>query len=218
MAEGEEARLVRMLSDFDMQDDAADLAKYGIRRPGDLAYLDEDLINNLPVTPICKAKLRRLAKSVGAVDDRPRTSVDPYALASAQNTGFSTAPEPNFLRLDSPPPPPHPHGSAREVTPKMTPPPARTPSRDYATVYHLRSGIKPRSDLIDEDAIRARMARDMSFERQHNGRVSSDLQMLNEVLTVRPGHLLLGHLLHSLHVSHTHPLSRGWSQSGTQRA
>ena len=88
MAEGEEARLVRMLSDFDMQDDAADLAKYGIRRPGDLAYLDEDLINDLPVTPICKAKLRRLAKSIAAVDDRPRTSVDAHALASAQNTGF----------------------------------------------------------------------------------------------------------------------------------
>ena len=189
MAGCEEARLARMLSDFEMQDDAADLAKYGIRRPGDLAYLDEDLINDLPVTPICKAKLRRLAKSIAAVDDRPRTSVDAHALASAsaQNTGFSTAPEPNFLRLDSPPPPPHRHGSAREVTPKMTPPPARTPSRDYATVYHLRSGIKPRSDLIDEDAIRARMARDMSFERQQNGRVSSDLQMLNEVLTVRPG-------------------------------
>ena len=60
----DQARLSKMLEEFDLDHDAAELAKTaGIKRLCDLAYMDEETIKELPLTPVCKTKLKRMLKS-----------------------------------------------------------------------------------------------------------------------------------------------------------
>jgi hypothetical protein len=56
--------LTEMLSKYDLDDEVDLLAQNGIQKDRDLEYLDEDRINDKQLTPVTKAKLRRMAKAL----------------------------------------------------------------------------------------------------------------------------------------------------------
>ena len=59
-----QAQLSKMLEEFQLAEDAEKLAKTaGIEKRGDLAFLDDGMIKELPLTPVCKAKLKRMLRS-----------------------------------------------------------------------------------------------------------------------------------------------------------
>ena len=56
--------LSTMLKEFGLAEDAEKLAKkVGIQKRDDLTYLDDEMIKELPLTLVCKAKLKRMIKS-----------------------------------------------------------------------------------------------------------------------------------------------------------
>jgi len=60
----DQTRLSKMLEEFELDHDAEELAKTaGIKRLCDLAYIDEETIKELPLTPVCKTKLKRMLRS-----------------------------------------------------------------------------------------------------------------------------------------------------------
>ena len=96
--------LSTMLSRFDLQDDVEDLAKSGIRKLSDLAYLDQTFIKNLPdLTPLCKRKLEKLiasctsAKSGLSGDDWSHEEGEAVRLFSHIPFSRRFSPEPNSV-------------------------------------------------------------------------------------------------------------------------
>ena len=51
---------ISILKDFDLDDDAEELAKNGIKKERDVRYLDDDLIVQCSLTPVSTRKLKRL--------------------------------------------------------------------------------------------------------------------------------------------------------------
>ena len=79
--------LTEMLSKYDLDDEVDLLAQIGIKKDRDLKYLDEDLIKDMQLTPISKAKLRRIAKTLterrALVDESEAGPVTEEALDAA---------------------------------------------------------------------------------------------------------------------------------------
>ena len=63
MERAEESRLAKVLEDFDLADEMEELRRNGIQKDRDLTYLDDDVIKELSLTPLSKAKLRKLAST-----------------------------------------------------------------------------------------------------------------------------------------------------------
>ena len=63
MERAEESRLAKVLEDFDLADEMEELRRNGIQKDRDLTYLDDDVIKELSLTPVSKAKLRKLAST-----------------------------------------------------------------------------------------------------------------------------------------------------------
>ena len=59
------ADLCKLLHDFELQDDAAALAQCGVNKCADLAFIDEELVRELPLSLISKSKLRKMIKTAG---------------------------------------------------------------------------------------------------------------------------------------------------------
>ena len=59
----DQVRLSKLLEQFDLDHDAEELEKIGMKRLSDLAYMDEENIKELPLTPVCKFKLKRMLQS-----------------------------------------------------------------------------------------------------------------------------------------------------------
>ena len=87
----EQERFARLLHDFDLTADAAELAKNGMRTERDLRYIDEEVIRECSVSPFAKAKLRRLMQSLSAAA-KPNLQHLPGQLAAAQPSKYVTFP------------------------------------------------------------------------------------------------------------------------------
>jgi hypothetical protein len=79
----EKLHLRRLLLQYGLEDEAHVLASNGIKKDRDLLFIDEDVIKDLELSPVSKAKLRRLVKAVGALemvveDSAPAGGVDVY--------------------------------------------------------------------------------------------------------------------------------------------
>jgi hypothetical protein len=59
-------QLTRLLEQYGLEDEADVLASNGIKKDRDLSFIDEDVIKDLTLTPVSKAKLRKLVKALGA--------------------------------------------------------------------------------------------------------------------------------------------------------
>jgi hypothetical protein len=62
----ESMQLTRLLEQYGLEDEADVLASNGIKKDRDLSFIDEDVIKDLTLTPLSKAKLRKLVKALGA--------------------------------------------------------------------------------------------------------------------------------------------------------
>jgi hypothetical protein len=56
-------QLTRLLEQYGLEDEADVLASNGIKKDRDLSFIDEDVIKDLTLTPVSKAKLRKLVKA-----------------------------------------------------------------------------------------------------------------------------------------------------------
>jgi hypothetical protein len=79
----EKLQLRRLLLQYGLEDEAHVLASNGIKKDRDLLFIDEDVIKDLELSPVSKAKLRRLVKAVAALetvveDSAPAGGVDVY--------------------------------------------------------------------------------------------------------------------------------------------
>jgi hypothetical protein len=93
--------LTEMLSKYDLEDEVDLLGQNGIKKDLDLEYLDEDLIKDMTLTPVSKAKLRRIAKALRerstSVDESeavPVTEETLYAEAKDESGAGNPATEP----------------------------------------------------------------------------------------------------------------------------
>jgi hypothetical protein len=59
-------QLTRLLEEYGLEDEADVLASNGIKKDRDLSFIDEEVIKELTLTPVSKAKLRKLVKGLGA--------------------------------------------------------------------------------------------------------------------------------------------------------
>jgi hypothetical protein len=59
-------QLIRLLKQYGLEDEADVLALNGVKKDRDLSFIDEDVIKDLGLTPVSKAKLRKLVNALGA--------------------------------------------------------------------------------------------------------------------------------------------------------
>jgi hypothetical protein len=59
-------QLTRLLEQYALEDDADVLASNGIKKYRDLSFIDEDMIEDLTLSPVSKVKLRKLVKALGS--------------------------------------------------------------------------------------------------------------------------------------------------------
>ena len=91
--DSEEVRLYKVLQTFDLQDETDELARQGIKKECDLAYLDEELIKDLPLTPVSKAKLRRAARWIAPVQAEAKRAKEKTEEENKKKDGKAAAAE-----------------------------------------------------------------------------------------------------------------------------
>jgi hypothetical protein len=69
-------QLTRLLEQFCLEDEADVLASNGIKKYRDLSFIDDDVINELTLTTVSKAKLRKLVKALGAPAPVPEETLE----------------------------------------------------------------------------------------------------------------------------------------------
>jgi hypothetical protein len=62
----EKLQLTRLLQQYGLEDEADMLAGNGIKKYRDLSFIDEDVIKEMTLSIVSKAKLKKLVKALGA--------------------------------------------------------------------------------------------------------------------------------------------------------
>jgi len=62
----ERMKLRRLLEQYGLEDEDDVLASNGIKKYRDLSFIDGDVLKDLTLSPVSKAKLRKLVKALGA--------------------------------------------------------------------------------------------------------------------------------------------------------
>ncbi len=59
-------KLRRLLEQYGLEDETDVLASNGIKKYRDLSFIDDDVIKDFTLSPVSKAKLRKLLETLGA--------------------------------------------------------------------------------------------------------------------------------------------------------